>query len=161
MPQLDPTFFVSQLFWLCLSFALLFVLMQFWALPGVTKVIQNRHKIIDADLKQAANQQQEVEKINKICAENMTKARATASDMLKKTIDEMKQYNQDRENELAATLQNHLKNAENKLLKSKQEALQDIENAAAELSHDIITKLANTSVDHQILRTEIKQAIGS
>src|SRR5262249_42779437 len=52
-PPLDTTTFAPQLIWLALSFALLYVLLQRFALPRVGQMIEQRSDRIKRDLAQA------------------------------------------------------------------------------------------------------------
>lgn len=161
MPQLDPTFFISQIFWLGVSFALLFVLMQFWALPSVTKVIEKRHKVVEGDLKQAEQLQAEIERLTAASADNMKSAKAEATAMIKKAVGEMRADHHKQEQELADKLKTHLKTAEDKMFAAKNEALKDIEEASFGLAEDMIKRLTNANLDSNLVRTEIKTAIGN
>ena len=61
MPQLDPTFYVAQLFWLVLSFGFLWAIMHFILLPRVRTFVEKRVGIIDGILAQAEKIEQEAE----------------------------------------------------------------------------------------------------
>lgn len=50
MPQLDPSSFSSQLFWLAATFIILYVLLAKWALPRIQSVLTQREQHIKADL---------------------------------------------------------------------------------------------------------------
>ncbi|HEX2338701.1 MAG TPA: F0F1 ATP synthase subunit B', partial [Hyphomicrobiaceae bacterium] len=52
-PPLDATGVVPQLFWLALSFGLLYVLLKRFALPRVGEVIEERRERIERDLAKA------------------------------------------------------------------------------------------------------------
>ena len=53
MPQLNPEFFASQIFWLIISFAILYVVMAKFALPKIADVIESRRDIIARDFEDA------------------------------------------------------------------------------------------------------------
>ncbi len=53
MPQLDMSFYPSQIFWLVVAFAILYVLMARFALPGVARTQKKRNAIISEDLASA------------------------------------------------------------------------------------------------------------
>lgn len=161
MPQLDPTFFISQLFWLGVSFALLFVLMQFWALPGVTKVIEKRQKIIEGDRHQAEQLKAEIERLTKSTEQNLRAAKTEASAMIKKATTEMRHEHQLREKELSIKLQTHIKTAEDKMNVAKNEALKSVQEASLSLAEDMITRLTNASIKKETIQSEITQVIGN
>ena len=58
MPQLDPSTFVAQLFWLVLSFVILYLLMWRVALPKVADVLQERQERIDDALRHVVREVQ-------------------------------------------------------------------------------------------------------
>jgi F-type H+-transporting ATPase subunit b len=52
-PRLDPGTFAPQLFWLALTFGLLYVLLKRYALPRVSEAIEERRQHIESELKTA------------------------------------------------------------------------------------------------------------
>ena len=63
MPQLDPEFFVSQLFWLVVTFSFLFLFLWKVSLPRIGSVLEKRENKINNDIKTAKQLQIEAEKI--------------------------------------------------------------------------------------------------
>lgn len=59
LPQLDPTWFASQVFWLVVHFALLYIIASKLILPRVGKVLGERATKVAGDLQQAEALQQE------------------------------------------------------------------------------------------------------
>jgi len=53
MPQLDPTTFVPQLFWLAITFVLLYLAMWKLVIPKIGEILQDRQIRIDNDLERA------------------------------------------------------------------------------------------------------------
>ena len=53
-PPMDATTFPSQIFWLVIFFALLYLLMSRLALPKMAAVLAHRHKTIEGDLAKAS-----------------------------------------------------------------------------------------------------------
>src|SRR3954468_4513680 len=50
MPQLDPHFFVSQIFWLVLVFAGIYAFVSRWFLPNIKKAVLGRQERIKQDI---------------------------------------------------------------------------------------------------------------
>ena len=46
MPQLNTEYFASQIFWLVISFIILYIVMAKYALPKIANVIETREDII-------------------------------------------------------------------------------------------------------------------
>ena len=63
MPQLNPEFFVSQLFWLVVTFSFLFVFLWRVSLPRIGNVLEKRERKISEDLAAAKELQAEASKI--------------------------------------------------------------------------------------------------
>ena len=82
MPQFDPTWFISQIFWLVLVFGALYWLMVKRALPKVSKALDARAERIQGDLDRAAKLQHDAE----ITAETYEAAIAKARDEAREAI---------------------------------------------------------------------------
>lgn len=65
MPQLDPAHFLSQLFWLVLSFCALFLFMRIWAVPRMRRLLHERHQSIDGKLMRIQELQTHIESLEK------------------------------------------------------------------------------------------------
>ena len=59
MPQLDITTYSSQIFWLIVTFGVLYYLVVRKALPHISEVLESRQAKIDDDLKIAAARKEE------------------------------------------------------------------------------------------------------
>jgi len=63
VPQLDPEFFVSQLFWLVVTFSFLFLFLWKVSLPRIGSVLEKRENKINNDIETAKQLQIEAKKI--------------------------------------------------------------------------------------------------
>ena len=63
MPQLDPSTFATQLFWLFLTFTALFLIAWKVALPRMTEVLNTRQERIEGDLEKAETLKAEAEEV--------------------------------------------------------------------------------------------------
>ena len=61
MPQLDPSSYASQIFWLVVTFVILYLLMWKVALPRVSALLRERQERIDDDLEKASRLKAEAE----------------------------------------------------------------------------------------------------
>ena len=95
MPQLDPSSFVSQIFWLTITFLSLVFVMSVFIVPRIASIIDERHQKINSDIQKA-------EKINQKAA-NILKRYETTIENAKAEID--KKISQEKEQiEAAAEL---------------------------------------------------------
>ena len=65
MPQLDIAFYPAQIFWLIISFGILFLAMKYWLLPPLADVLDQREEKIKKILRQADKMSAEAERIGK------------------------------------------------------------------------------------------------
>ena len=56
MPQLDTEFWVSQIFWLTLTFSILFVLLSKFILPKISANLETRKSLILENINRAEKQ---------------------------------------------------------------------------------------------------------
>ena len=76
MPQLEQTeFFISQLFWLVVTFSFLFIFLWRISLPRISSVLEKRESKIDDDITSAKQLQAEAEEIQKQIDQQLRNAR--------------------------------------------------------------------------------------
>ncbi len=63
MPQFDTTAFTPQLFWLAVTFGVLFFVLRRFALPRLSRIMEARQERIDADLDKAASVKEEADRV--------------------------------------------------------------------------------------------------
>ena len=112
MPQLDPDFFVSQLFWLVVTFSFLLFFLWKVSLPRIGSVLEKRENKINNDIKTAKQLQIEAEKIQ---------------DQIEQKLHDSKEQNISLIKNSAANLQNK---ASEELLKLDNELNKKIEKSA-------------------------------
>src|SRR6185369_2157609 len=88
MPQIQQfDTFLSQVFWLVLAFAALFIFLRMVALPKVTEVLDARRRKIEGDLEKAAALKSEAEKALAQYQAAVAKGREEAQALLRKEGD--------------------------------------------------------------------------
>ncbi len=141
MPQLDPTHYVSQLFWLLICGVTLYVLMARVALPRVSTMIDRRDDQVREDLELAYKLKQQAEEIKV----SYTKALRDADDRAKALIEgAVHDFRTESEKELIATvdrLQEKIQEVETYLRGEKDVLLADLKVYASKLSGIILKEL--------------------
>jgi F-type H+-transporting ATPase subunit b len=142
LPQFDTSLFPAQLFWLAVSFVLLYVLMAFVALPGVRRTQDKRHEIIASELAaaSAANDAAKamIAQYEKALADARAKAQAMVSDMAAKAAKDAAA----RQAEQQEALTKRLHEAEAKIAAARDAALNDARAQADSLALLITEKVA-------------------
>jgi F-type H+-transporting ATPase subunit b len=146
LPQLDVSLFPAQLFWLAITFSLLYVMMHFVALPGVKRTQGKRRTIIATELAAAtaANESAKamIMQYEKALADARANAQATVSEILAATARDaaVKQAAQHKE------LARHLHDAEAKIAASRDIAIAEMKTSAVDLAKNIVEKIAGLAV---------------
>jgi F-type H+-transporting ATPase subunit b len=87
MPQLDVSTFPSQIFWLVVTFAVLYVLMAKLALPRIEAAVEGRRARIEGDLDRAGRMKTEAEAVIAAYEKALADARHQAQLTMKETTD--------------------------------------------------------------------------
>ena len=83
MPQLNPEFYMSQLFWLVLTFTFLFIFLWRISLPRISTVLEKRASKINDDIRLAKQHQAEAEEIQNKINFQLREARSETSELIK------------------------------------------------------------------------------
>ena len=79
MPQLNPEFFVSQLFWLVVTFSFLLIFLWRISLPRISTVLEKRESKINNDMETAKQLQAEAEGIQEKIDQSLEEAKESTS----------------------------------------------------------------------------------
>ena len=147
MPQLDAATFPSQIFWLVVSFALLYWLMSSVALPRIEKIIEERRNRVDTDLAKAAQMKSEAEAVIAAYEKALTEARAAAQATVRETNERMNAESAERQRVAGARLAEQAKEAEQRILQARDAALANIRTVAVEVARAAAERLTGAGVD--------------
>ena len=147
MPQLNPEFWASQIFWLILIFSGLYIVIWKIFLPKVTDSIENRKSRIINDLNETQKLKENAEKklreYNKIIEDTKKEAKKIIEDNKKKLENDIKNKKQKFNEEI----EKELMSAEKEIKSLKKLSISSINKIAAEVSSEVIKQLVGTSVN--------------
>lgn len=147
MPQFDPSSFASQLFWLVISFALLYLVVSRYAIPRIGQVLEQRQKMIDDDLDRAHQLKAETEEAIATYEKALAEARAKAHDVLREAQDAISKQADARNKDVNAKLAEQIKQGEARINKARDEAMAQVKEIAAGAAAAASQKLADLSID--------------
>ncbi len=159
MPQFDPAFMPTQIFWLAVTFVALYFIMVRYALPRVADVLEARRTHIDHDLEAAERLKSEAEAALAEYEKMMAKARSEAQSLLRRTAEELAAEASRRHGELAKKLAAETKAAEARIGEAKRQALADIKTVAAEAAGLATERLIGTAVGESAARAAVEAAL--
>ena len=159
MPQLEVSTFVPQLFWLAITFVVLYLLMARIGLPRVGGAIDARRRRVDDDLARAAQLKAEAEAVLAAYQETLAKARADAQAAVKETTDRMAAEAAERQRELGESLARQTAEAERQITAAKQRALSEMPQIVAEVARSVAEKVTGSAPDPAGLAAAVDRAL--
>ena len=155
MPQLNPEFFVSQLFWLVVTFSFLLVFLWRVSLPRISNVLEKRDRKISEDLAIAKELQAEASKIQETIENQLKQARADASEMIKSSVTSLQDNAQTELSKLDKELDVKIDESAKEIENSKNQSALQIQEQIHEITKLTISKVATFNVSNE----EIKNAV--
>lgn len=153
MPQFEPTYFISQVFWLFIFTGVLYWGLIKRAVPNVEKAFNLRAEKIEGRRKEAELIRLEAEKLKNTLENDLINARNEANEMINTALQENSVMNAHRRNEFIALLKERIVVAEESIKMKKEEALKDLHSIALETSVHIVEKLSGKSIkEEEILK---------
>lgn len=156
MPQFDTATFLTQIVWLVIAFAGLYIVMWKVALPKLAGILEARQSRIDDDLERAASLKSEADAVLTAYEKAMASAREDAQGKVRAAAEAAAAEATERHQALGAKLAAEIKAAEARIADAKQAALGNVEGVAADAARDTTAKLMGVTVDE----AAAKQAVG-
>lgn len=141
LPQLDPSTWANQIFWLIIVFAALYFLLSTFILPRLREGISDREDRISDDLDQASNMQREAEEAEKAYNRSLADARAKAMNVAETTKQSIDAEIAAEIEAADASLEKQADVAEANIRTIKAKALSNIESIASETAVEVVSTL--------------------
>ena len=155
MPQLNPEFFISQLFWLVVTFSFLILFLWRISLPRINSVLEKRESKINNDIETAKQLQIEAEKMQNQIEKQLLDAQEEASDLIKNSTKNIQNNASKEITKLKRKLNKKIDETAVIIENNKKESLKKIHKYIHDITKSILTKLAKVSINEQ----EIKESI--
>ena len=167
MPQLNPDYWFSQIFWVILIFGILYVILWRKILPKINGNLENRKSQILNDLDDAQKfkdqSEEKLSEYNKIIDQAKQEAKKILDDARKKINRDI----ESKKNQFNLEIDKEIKNAEKEIKTLKLSSIKDINKIAIETSSEIVRKIVGTEVNassvsaivEDISKKEIKKYI--
>jgi len=148
MPQLNPEFWVSQIFWLLLTFGILYIVLSKFILPKISSNLEARKSQILENIEMAEKQREQseikIKEFEKIILDSKNKAKNYFNDARKKVLEDINKKREVLENEI----NEEIKVAEKDIASLKNNAPEKINKIAIETSADLIKQLIGMEVNN-------------
>lgn len=158
MPQLDPAVFSPQLFWLAISFIVLYVVMARIALPRIGRVIEERRDRVADDLDQAEKFKAQTETALAEYEAALAQARAKAQGIAQEMRAELDKETAAQEARLSEQLNAKLEEAEARIAQTKAKALESLDDIATDVTAALVERLSGQKPGADDLQTAVSSA---
>ena len=148
MPQLNPEFWISQIFWLTLTFGILYVVLSKLILPKISANLELRKSQIQENIEAAEKQRKNSETKLKEYDDIILKSKLDAKNIFKEAREKVLKDINSKKEALDKQIDEEIKKAEKEIEILKKSAPEKINKIAIETSSDLIKKLIGTEVNN-------------
>ena len=159
LPQFDPHFFLTQLFWLTVIFGTFYLLVQGVAIPKVVQVIETRDAKIAYDISRAEESRNEAAKVNSHIEDKIVHARDHARTILSLANREADSVATARLAMFDARIAGRVRDAERRIGHAREEALRELPTLATGLVQEVLTHLGDVKVKPAQLNGAVNEAL--
>ena len=155
MPQLDFSTFPNQIFWLCVTLVVLYLILSRVALPRIATVLSARHGALQRDLDKAEERKRSAVEAENTYNKALADARAKANDIVNEAKVEMQK---DLDKAIAkADLEIAAKAAESEKAISaiKDSAVQSVEEVANATANNIVDAILPEAADTKTIKAAV------
>ena len=148
MPQLNPEFWISQIFWLTLTFGTLYIILSKLILPKISANLELRKSQIQENIEAAEKQRKESETKLKEYDEIILKSKLKANDIFKDSREKVIKDINIKKEALDKQIDEEIKKVEKEINQLKETSPEKINKIAIEISSDILKKLIGADVNN-------------
>lgn len=158
MPQLDPTWFASQIFWLFVCFVALYFMLSKLILPPLLEVMAKRTDVLASDVDMAQRLKSQAEQARQEYEKTLVTARSNAQAVMNEALAEQKAKAEAKGKELDKQIERKLGEAATRIGAQKIQMMNDLNPAVMELTSLIVEKLTQSKPSGDKVETVLRAA---
>jgi F-type H+-transporting ATPase subunit b len=148
MPQLNPEFWISQIFWLSLTFGVLYIVLSKLILPKISANLELRKSQIQENVEAAEKQRESSESKLKEYDAIILKSKLEAQNIFKNAEKKVIKDINSKKEVLENQIDNEIKKAELEIDLLKKSAPEKINKIAIETSSELLKKLIGADINN-------------
>ena len=156
MPQLDPTYWASQAFWLILVFTILYISLSKFYLPKIKDNLDNRENKIKEDLdnankfkEQSEAKLKEYEIILENAKKDVVKIHLESKNNLDKNIQSKKEI-------IEKEIEKEIAKAQKEILELKKNSISSIQNISENIASNIIENISGEKLNESSIKAAVE-----
>ncbi len=159
MPQFDPHFFSSLIFWEVLSFSILFWILYKYAFPPILEILENRERKIRESLDQAEQSRATAEQKLKEYEAKLMAAAKEAETLMAEAKQKAQRLLDENQQRLRADSERIKEKATQDIERERRKAVQDIKDQTADLAILAAEKVIGRSLSNDDHRRFAQEAL--
>jgi len=160
-PPFDFSDFPSHLFWIAISFGLLYFFVNRLIVPQVGGTIEDRRDRVASDLGEASRLSRETDEVIAVYEQELAEARQKAYAIAQKRRDEIKAEQDRQQADTEEALNKRIAEAEAQIAKRRDSALADVDAIATDAARAIVEQLSGLTVSETEVTDAVKRQEGS
>jgi len=155
MPQLDPTYWASQAFWLILIFTALYLALANLFIPKIKNSIDNRENKIKDDLDEAQELKNLAEQKHKEYELSIENAKKEVQKIIFESKNKLNLEIQNKKKKIEKEIDIEIKNAEKEIENLKKNSLKNIESISEEITSKVIEQISGEPMNQSSIKAAI------
>jgi len=148
MPQLNPEFWISQIFWLTLTFGILYIVLSKLILPKISANLELRKSQIQENIEAAEKQRESSEAKLKEYDDIVSKSKLEANNIFKEARENVLKEINNKKETLDKQIDDEIKKVEQEINLLRKGASEKINKIAIETTSELLVKLIGTEVNN-------------
>ena len=157
MPQLNPEFWVSQIFWLTITFGILYLVLSKLILPKISANLEFRKSQISDNIEAADKQREESEIKLKEYQDIVTKSKIEAKNIFNQLRDKALKDINGKKNILDKQIDEEIKKVELEINQLRKDAPVKINKIALETASELTKKLIGTEINNSSISAIVNE----
>ena len=154
LPQLDPTWYASQSFWMLVTFCAMFLAVWRLVIPAMRATVDVRRSKIEEDIKQTEILKTEAARLLKELDAARASVREKTAQLMARAQEQAQAQTAQSESEFTARLNEHIAQQEQMLKEARESALREVAAISGELTDAIVRKIGGITVSADEIRQE-------
>ena len=148
MPQLNPEFWVSQIFWLTITFGILYIVLSKLILPKISSNLELRKSQIQENIEAAEKQRESSDAKLKEYDNIILKSKLKAKNIFRDAREKVIKDNNSKKETLDKQIDEEIKKAEQEIVVLRKNAPEKISKIAIETSAQLVKKLIGAEINN-------------
>ncbi len=157
MPQLDPTYWASQAFWLILVFTILYILISKIHLPKIKNNLDDRENKIKGDLESANEFKEQSEAKLKEYDTILENAKKEVSKILLESKNILDKNIQSKKNLIEKEIEKEILKAQKEITELKKSSLSSIQKISENIASNLIENISGEKLNESSIKAAVQE----